>query len=69
ENHCYTGPDFDFRNPMVHSIVTSGHKWPGAPATGVYMTKHKFMVLHRITQPILVLPILLLRVPVAEYPL
>ncbi|ENO1144282.1 glutamate decarboxylase [Vibrio vulnificus] len=45
ENHCYTGPDFDFRNPMVHSIVTSGHKWPGAPwPTGVYMTKHKFMV-------------------------
>ncbi|MCU8514806.1 pyridoxal-dependent decarboxylase [Vibrio vulnificus] len=45
ENHCYTGPDFDFRNPMVHSIVTSGHKWPGAPwPTGVYMTKHQFMV-------------------------
>ncbi|HDY7659949.1 TPA: glutamate decarboxylase [Vibrio vulnificus] len=44
-NHCYTGPDFDFRNPMVHSIVTSGHKWPGAPwPTGVYMTKHQFMV-------------------------
>ncbi|EGQ8092066.1 glutamate decarboxylase [Vibrio vulnificus] len=45
ENHCYTGPDFDFRNPMVHSIVTSGHKWPGAPwPTGVYMTKHQSMV-------------------------
>ncbi|HFQ5401078.1 TPA: glutamate decarboxylase [Vibrio vulnificus] len=44
-NDCYTGPDFDFRNPMVHSIVTSGHKWPGAPwPTGVYMTKHQFMV-------------------------
>ncbi|EJL6396688.1 glutamate decarboxylase [Vibrio navarrensis] len=44
-NHCSTGPDFDFRNEMVHSIVTSGHKWPGAPwPTGVYMTKHKFMV-------------------------
>ena len=41
----YTGPDFDFRNPMVHSIVTSGHKWPGAPwPTGVYMTKQKYMV-------------------------
>ncbi|HAS6349539.1 pyridoxal-dependent decarboxylase [Vibrio sp. IRLE0018] len=45
KNHFDTGPDFDFRNPMVHSIVTSGHKWPGAPwPTGVYMTKHKFMV-------------------------
>ncbi|EGR0108385.1 TPA: pyridoxal-dependent decarboxylase [Vibrio vulnificus] len=44
-NDCYTGPDFDFRNPMVHSIVTSGHKWPGVPwPTGVYMTKHQFMV-------------------------
>ncbi|WP_409524136.1 hypothetical protein [Nitrincola sp. MINF-07-Sa-05] len=41
----YTGPDFDFRNPMIHSIVTSGHKWPGAPwPTGVYMTRHKYMV-------------------------
>ncbi|MFB9217761.1 pyridoxal-dependent decarboxylase [Vibrio sinaloensis] len=40
-----SGPDFDFRNPMVHSIVTSGHKWPGAPwPTGVYMTKQKYMV-------------------------
>lgn len=45
ENGGYTGPEFDFRNPMVHSIVTSGHKWPGAPwPTGVYMTKQKFMV-------------------------
>ncbi|NVD06807.1 glutamate decarboxylase [Vibrio sp. JPW-9-11-11] len=45
QNDGYTGPDFDFKNPMVHSIVTSGHKWPGAPwPTGVYMTKQKFMV-------------------------
>ncbi|WGV98573.1 pyridoxal-dependent decarboxylase [Vibrio sp. YMD68] len=40
-----TGPNFDFSNPMINSIVTSGHKWPGAPwPTGVYMTKQKFMV-------------------------
>lgn len=40
-----TVPNFDFSNPMVHSIVTSGHKWPGAPwPTGVYMTKQQFMV-------------------------
>ncbi|SON52071.1 pyridoxal-dependent decarboxylase [Vibrio tapetis] len=40
-----TGPNFDFKNAMIHSIVTSGHKWPGAPwPTGVYMTKQKFMV-------------------------
>ncbi len=45
KNSGYSGPDFDFSNPMVHSIVTSGHKWPGAPwPTGVYMTKQKFMV-------------------------
>lgn len=45
ERNPSTGPDFDFRNPMVHSIVTSGHKWPGAPwPTGVYMTKQKYMV-------------------------
>jgi histidine decarboxylase len=43
--HGYDGPDFDFRNPMVHSVVTSGHKWPGAPwPTGVYMTKQQYMV-------------------------
>lgn len=41
----YTGPDFDFSNPMIHSIVTSGHKWPGSPwPTGVYMTKQQYMV-------------------------
>ncbi|WP_394252323.1 glutamate decarboxylase [Vibrio profundi] len=45
EEGAGTGPDFDFNNDMIHSIVTSGHKWPGAPwPTGVYMTKQKFMV-------------------------
>lgn len=44
-NGGYTGPDFDFRNEMVHSTVASGHKWPGAPwPTGVYMTRQKYMV-------------------------
>lgn len=39
------GPDFDFRLPFVHSIVTSAHKWPGSPLPGgVYMTKHKFTI-------------------------
>ena len=33
-------PHFDFRLPYVCSIVTSGHKFPGAPwPTGIYMTK------------------------------
>ena len=33
-------PLFDFRLPFVCSIVTSGHKFPGAPwPTGIYMTK------------------------------
>ena len=42
----YTGPDFDFRNEMVHSIVSSGHKWPGAPwPTGLYMTRQKYLVM------------------------
>jgi histidine decarboxylase len=37
------GPEFDFRLPFVHSIVTSTHKWPGSPLPGgVYMTKRKF---------------------------
>ncbi|MEX0336435.1 glutamate decarboxylase [Vibrio tubiashii] len=45
EHGDYTGPSFDFTNPMVHSIVTSGHKFPGAPwPTGVYMTKQQYMV-------------------------
>ena len=39
------GPVFDFRLPTVHSISTSGHKWPGAPmATGVYMTRTKYQM-------------------------
>jgi histidine decarboxylase len=33
-------PKFDFRIPEVASIVTSGHKYPGAPwPCGVFMTK------------------------------
>ena len=33
-------PDFDFKLPFVHSICTSGHKWPGAPwPLGIYMTR------------------------------
>ena len=33
-------PRFDFSLPFVCSIVTSGHKFPGAPwPTGIYMTK------------------------------
>jgi histidine decarboxylase len=39
------GPNFDFRLPFVHSIVTSAHKWPGSPLPGgVYMTKRKFTI-------------------------
>jgi len=38
-------PCFDFRNEAVMSLVTSGHKWPDAPApTGVYMTKNKYLI-------------------------
>jgi histidine decarboxylase len=38
-------PCFDFRNDEVMSLVTSGHKWPDAPApTGVYMTKNKYLI-------------------------
>lgn len=37
------GPVFDFRLPYVCSIVTSSHKWFGAPFPGgVYMSKEKF---------------------------
>ena len=43
EKHCAVtepAPHFDFRLPFVCSIVTSGHKFPGAPwPTGIYMTK------------------------------
>ncbi len=39
-------PRYDFSLPYVHSVVTSGHKWPGAPwPTGIYMTKQKYMVM------------------------
>jgi histidine decarboxylase len=39
------GPNFDFRLPFVHSIVSSAHKWPGSPLPGgVYMTKRKFTI-------------------------
>lgn len=39
------GPIFDFRLPYVHSIVMSGHKWPGTPwPTGVYMTRRKYLI-------------------------
>ncbi|WP_229373230.1 pyridoxal-dependent decarboxylase [Umezawaea beigongshangensis] len=35
-----TLPAFDFRVPEVSSIVTSGHKYPGAPwPCGIFMTK------------------------------
>lgn len=37
------GPTFDFRLSYVSSIVTSAHKWFGAPFPGgVYMSKEKF---------------------------
>ena len=42
KNHEATeqAPHFDFRLPFICSIVTSGHKFPGAPwPTGIYMTK------------------------------
>ena len=43
EKHCTVmeqAPHFDFQLPFVCSIVTSGHKFPGAPwPTGIYMTK------------------------------
>jgi len=39
-------PHFDFRNNYIQSIVTSGHKWPGAPwPCGVYLTKNKYRLL------------------------
>lgn len=39
------GPNFDFRIPEVNSIVTSGHKWPGAPwPCGIFMTKCKYQL-------------------------
>ncbi|MCW8330939.1 pyridoxal-dependent decarboxylase [Photobacterium sp. SDRW27] len=39
------GPNFDFRLPIVNSIVMSGHKWPGSPCPcGVFMTKVKYQL-------------------------
>ncbi|WP_246150813.1 pyridoxal-dependent decarboxylase [Streptomyces qinzhouensis] len=36
-------PVFDFRVPEVSSIVTSGHKYPGAPVpTGIYLSRAGF---------------------------
>lgn len=39
------GPNFDFRLPIVNSMVMSGHKWPGAPwPCGIFMTKVKYQL-------------------------
>ena len=39
------GPKFDFRLNFVSSIVTSGHKWIGAPTPcGVYMMRNKYRI-------------------------
>ena len=39
------GPVFDFRLPFVSSIVTSGHKWMGAPwPCGIFMTRTKLVL-------------------------
>ena len=39
------GPKFDFRLDFVSSIVTSGHKWIGAPfPCGVFMTRNKYRI-------------------------
>jgi len=39
------GPAFDFRLPYVHSLVMSGHKWPGTPwPTGIYMTRRRYLI-------------------------
>ena len=39
------GPVFDFRLDHVASIVTSGHKWIGAPwPCGIYMTRNKYRI-------------------------
>jgi histidine decarboxylase len=38
-------PKFDFALPLVHSIVTSAHKFPGCPMpSGIYMTKRKYQI-------------------------
>ena len=39
------GPVFDFRLDFVSSIVTSGHKWIGAPMPcGVYLMRNKYRI-------------------------
>ncbi|WP_299020003.1 pyridoxal-dependent decarboxylase [uncultured Photobacterium sp.] len=41
----HKGPNFDFRLPIVNSIVMSGHKWPGSPCPcGIFMTKVKYQL-------------------------
>jgi len=37
-------PEFDFSLPYINSIVTSGHKFLGAPTPcGIYMSRHKYL--------------------------
>ena len=44
-NDLEPGPTFDFRLDFVASIVTSGHKWIGAPwPCGIYMTRNKYRI-------------------------
>ncbi len=39
-------PEFDFSLPYINSIVTSGHKFLGAPTPcGIYMSKHKYLAI------------------------
>lgn len=39
------GPEFDFSLDCVSSIVTSGHKWIGAPIPcGVYLMRNKYRI-------------------------
>jgi len=48
EKGLYKGPlppRFDFALPFVHSINTSGHKWPGAPwPCGLFLTKVAYQI-------------------------
>eukprot|EP00026_Physarum_polycephalum_P005945 Phypoly_transcript_05984.p1 GENE.Phypoly_transcript_05984~~Phypoly_transcript_05984.p1 ORF type:complete len:607 (-),score=104.39 Phypoly_transcript_05984:47-1834(-) len=48
EKGKYSGfvpPKFDFGLNFVHSLNTSGHKWPGAPwPCGIFMTKVKYQI-------------------------
>ena len=44
-DHMTPGPMFDFRLDFVCSIVTSGHKWIGAPMPcGVYLMRNKYRI-------------------------